>query len=102
MKTTKTWRMVLTGCVVWMLAPMAAMAQKWEGLADTPQMGWSTWNKFQERISEEVIKGIADAMVETGLRDAGYKVTSGPRTTGDGYYESCILGPEGIQIEVTI
>ena len=36
------------------------------------------------------------------LRDAGYKVTSGPRTTGDGYYESCILGPEGIQIEVTI
>ena len=72
MKTTKTWMVVLTGCVVWMLAPMAAMAQKWEGLADTPQMGWSTWNKFQERISEEVIKGIADAMVETGLRDAGY------------------------------
>jgi len=36
------------------------------------------------------------------LRDAGYKVVSGPRTTGDGYYESCILGPEGIQIEVTV
>ena len=36
------------------------------------------------------------------LRDAGYRVTSGPRTTGDGYYESCILGPEGIQIEVTV
>ena len=35
------------------------------------------------------------------LRDAGYQVVSGPRTTGDGYYESCILGPEGIQIEVT-
>ena len=35
------------------------------------------------------------------LRDAGYQVTSGPRTTGDGYYESCILGPEGIQIEIT-
>lgn len=31
----------------------------------------------------------------------GYTVTSGPRTTGDGYYESCILGPEGVQIEVT-
>jgi lactoylglutathione lyase len=31
----------------------------------------------------------------------GYTVTSGPRTTGDGYYESCILGPEEIQIEVT-
>ena len=36
------------------------------------------------------------------LRDAGYQITSGPRTTGDGYYESCILGPEGIQIEITI
>ena len=36
------------------------------------------------------------------LRDAGYQVSSGPRTTGDGYYESCILGPEGIQIEITI
>ena len=35
------------------------------------------------------------------LADNGYTVTSGPRTTGDGYYESCILGPEGIQIEVT-
>ena len=35
------------------------------------------------------------------LRDAGYQITSGPRTTGDGYYESCILGPEGIQIEIT-
>ena len=30
----------------------------------------------------------------------GYTITSGPRTTGDGYYESCILGPEGIQIEL--
>ena len=31
----------------------------------------------------------------------GYTVTSVPRTTGDGYYESCVLGPEGIQIELT-
>ena len=36
------------------------------------------------------------------LSNAGYQVTSGPRTTGDGYYESCILGPEGIQIEITL
>ena len=35
------------------------------------------------------------------LADDGYPVVSGPRTTGDGYYESCILGPEGIQIEIT-
>jgi alpha-galactosidase len=54
------------------LMVMSGKAQKWEHLADTPQMGWSTWNKFQGNISEEVIKGIADAMVESGLRDAGY------------------------------
>ena len=35
------------------------------------------------------------------LATDGYTVTSGPRTTGDGYYESSILGPEGIQIELT-
>jgi lactoylglutathione lyase len=36
------------------------------------------------------------------LKADGYAVKSGPRTTGDGYYESCIAGPEGITIEITI
>jgi len=36
------------------------------------------------------------------LKDDGYEVISGPRTTGDGYYESCIVGIEGNQIEITI
>lgn len=36
------------------------------------------------------------------LRNAGFEVTSGPRTTGDGYYESCILGFEGNLIEITV
>ena len=35
------------------------------------------------------------------LRSAGYEVVSGPRTTGDGYYESCIVAIEGNQIEIT-
>ena len=35
------------------------------------------------------------------LRD-GYEVISGPRTTGDGYYESCMIGIEGNQIELTV
>lgn len=35
------------------------------------------------------------------LAKCGYKVIDGPRTTGDGFYECCILGPEGIQLEVT-
>ena len=36
------------------------------------------------------------------IRDAGYVVISDPRTTGDGYYESCIVAIEGNQIELTI
>lgn len=36
------------------------------------------------------------------LRADGYAVISGPRTTGDGYYESCIAGFEGNQIELTV
>jgi len=35
------------------------------------------------------------------LRKAGFEVVSGPRTTGDGYYESCIVVIEGNQIEIT-
>ena len=35
------------------------------------------------------------------LKDAGFEVVSGPRTTGDGYYESCIVAIEGNQIEIT-
>ena len=36
------------------------------------------------------------------LNEDSYQVLSGPRTTGDGYYESCIVGPENILIEITI
>ena len=36
------------------------------------------------------------------IRDLGYEVVSGPRTTGDGYYESCIVTIEGNQIEITV
>lgn len=36
------------------------------------------------------------------LKEDGYRVISGPRTTGDGYYESCILDLEGNQIEITV
>ena len=35
------------------------------------------------------------------LKADGYEVLSGPRTTGDGYYESCVVGIEGNQIEIT-
>ncbi|MBR5913186.1 MAG: VOC family protein [Selenomonadaceae bacterium] len=36
------------------------------------------------------------------LKSDGFKIMSEPRTTGDGYFESCVLGFENIQIEITI
>ncbi|WP_026522855.1 VOC family protein [Butyrivibrio sp. VCB2001] len=46
-------------------------------------------------------KGKVDELTER-LRADGYEVVSGPRTTGDGYYESCIVAVEGNQIEITV
>ncbi len=42
------------------------------GLALTPPMGWNSWNKFAERIDDKAVREIADAMVASGMRDAGY------------------------------
>ena len=36
------------------------------------------------------------------LKRNGYRVLGGPRKTGDGYYESCVAGPEGLKIEITV
>lgn len=47
-------------------------AQKFEGLAPTPPMGWNSWNTFQTNISEKLVHEIADDMVNSGMRDAGY------------------------------
>ena len=42
-------------------------------LAKTPPMGWNSWNTFGNNISEDMIKETADAMVEHGMLDAGYR-----------------------------
>jgi alpha-galactosidase len=42
------------------------------GLAPTPPMGWNSWNLFGSGISEKLIDGVADALVSSGLKDAGY------------------------------
>ena len=46
-------------------------------------------------------KEAVDILTER-MKNDGYNVISGPRTTGDGYYESCIIGIEGNQIEITV
>jgi alpha-galactosidase len=52
---------------------LTALAQKYPGLALTPPMGWNSWNTFACNINEKMIKEMADAMVSSGMRDAGYK-----------------------------
>ena len=42
-------------------------------LAQTPPMGWNSWNKFGCNVSEQLIKEMADAMIATGMKDAGYE-----------------------------
>jgi len=42
------------------------------GLAKTPPMGWNSWNRFAGQVNDKVIREIADAMVKSGMRDAGY------------------------------
>lgn len=41
--------------------------------AQTPPMGWNSWNKFGCNVSEKLIMDMADKMVETGMKDAGYQ-----------------------------
>ncbi len=47
--------------------------------------------------SKEAVDSLTDR-----LKNDGFEVASEPRITGDGYYESCIVGLEGNQIEITL
>ena len=69
--------------------------------------------KMQDEGKSLFRTGYAHIAVSVGSRDrvdeiseeldrAGFKILSGPRVTGDGYYESCILGPENNLIEITV
>jgi alpha-galactosidase len=61
--------LLIISCVIC----VSAQAQKFENLALTPQMGWNSWNKFQGRVSEQLIRETADAMATNGMKAAGYQ-----------------------------
>jgi alpha-galactosidase len=44
----------------------------YNGLAKTPPMGWNSWNLFQGKVDDQTVRTMADAMVSSGMRDAGY------------------------------
>jgi len=57
--------------IVFLLIP-TAHGQKFDDLAETPPMGWNSWNTFACDIDEALIRETADAIVASGMRDAGY------------------------------
>jgi len=53
------------------LCPFASVAQSTD-VAQTPPMGWNSWNFFAGRVTDQDIRHAADQMVATGMKDAGY------------------------------
>src|SRR5207248_187459 len=57
-------------------SPLIALPEaapvKSNGLGKTPQMGWNSWNKFRNQVSDKMVREMADAMVISGMKDAGY------------------------------
>ena len=43
------------------------------GVARTPPMGWNSWNKFRTKIDDVTVRGVADGIAASGMKDAGYK-----------------------------
>lgn len=62
--------------ILWIIAAfffLNVSGQKFEHLAKTPPMGWNSWNKFACNVSEKLIMQMTDAMVSSGMQDAGYE-----------------------------
>ena len=68
------------------------------GLGDAPAGPGVGWAHLALSVGS---RAAVDELTGRLARD-GFSVLSGPRTTGDGYYESCVAGPEGIQLELTV
>jgi alpha-galactosidase len=75
-----------------------------QDIAPTPPMGWMSWNQFEGDISESVLFEIADALVESGLAEAGYKILSiddhweGGRTEDGFLYPDSTKFPNGMKV----
>jgi alpha-galactosidase len=54
------------------LLALAVPVARAQSVAQTPPMGWNSWNFFAERVTDKDIRGAADQLVATGMKDAGY------------------------------
>src|SRR4030042_3755289 len=59
--------------ILFFLAVQICHPQKFTDLAKTPPMGWNSWNKFGCNVNEKLIRETADAMVSSGMKEAGYQ-----------------------------
>jgi len=60
-------------CAFTFLSQSAQAQLTRDSLAQTPPMGWNSWNRFACNVSEDLIKSVADAMASNGMKDAGYQ-----------------------------
>ena len=72
MKVSFLSRILACGLLV-SAAPLFGQSAATNMLALTPPMGWNSWNKFACNVSEDMIRDMADAIVKSGMRDAGYQ-----------------------------
>jgi alpha-galactosidase len=90
---TFTQYVVFSGCLLIMLLtiPRLLHAQKNPNLALSPPMGWNSWNWHgKQDINEQVVRETIDAIVNEGLRDAGYVYV-----IVDGGWRDTKTGPNG-------
>jgi alpha-galactosidase len=73
MQTFTTGCFLLAALLFLLLALVQPSTALDNGLALTPPMGWNSWNKFHCNVSEDLIKSMADGMVASGMKDAGYQ-----------------------------
>ena len=67
-------QLLLLALSCFLLSPiLIAQNSPSKGLALTPPMGFNTWNKFGCNVSDELVRGMADAVVKSGMKDAGYQ-----------------------------
>ncbi|MGC1489845.1 MAG: glycoside hydrolase family 27 protein [Candidatus Acidiferrum sp.] len=66
------WLFPAIGLSLLLLAMAAASLAQTQTIAATPPMGWNSWNHFAGKIDDSTVRAQADAMVSSGMRDAGY------------------------------
>lgn len=72
MKLRSAYRSLLPLALAIPLSLTAEMSAQTSTLAATPPMGWNSWNHFAGRVTDQDVRNAADALVSTGMRDAGY------------------------------